>query len=179
MKSLDIDDNDEWKVVNFPLALDHSNYPIFSNLIVLNNKIYFIGNSGRRCVVFDPDNLTMERMNSKGMGRHSYDSSCVINDRLFCFEKNNKLKVHVNGNTWVHVRGLKNKLPKFDSGSTKLFNLSGKLLILQNSNRKDILVTVVSLEDRHGEMWGNVFSSNVALRLPYRTFIVHALEVEL
>lgn len=118
-------------------------------------------------------------MDIKGMRRHSYDSSCVINDRLFCVEMNNKLKVHVNDNTWVHVRGLMDKLPKFDSGSTRLFNFSGQLPILQNSNRKDISVTVVSLECRHGEMWGNIFSSNLALRLPYNTFIVHALEVEL
>ncbi|CAH8328286.1 unnamed protein product [Eruca vesicaria subsp. sativa] len=181
LKTMDIAENKVWVAVNFQNPLNYyTNYPSFDNVFIMKKRIYFISGGGLRCKVFNHKNQSMKRMSKKGLGQHCYDSSCVINNHLFCFEEDNKLKVHVKGNTWVHLRGLEeDKLPEFTSGSTKLLNMSGNLVILQNSNDKDISVTVIRLEDRNGEMWGEVFSSNIALQLPYTTVIKHALEVEL
>lgn len=145
-----------WETIDMPEQ--NRTVPLLCQTVVLSGKILFIHNRGTHCTAFDPKTGILERKDEYAMGEKMYDTSCVINDRLFAFGTSCKIEYfNAKVRTWTVVKGL----PDFDILNSGLFNLNGKILVIKQQTPEEISFTVITLQMRGLEMWGNVESRNI------------------
>ncbi|GMH23991.1 hypothetical protein Nepgr_025834 [Nepenthes gracilis] len=165
-----------WSAVPSPTVLRDG---LMHASAVVDGRIY--GMADRGGVVFDPSleewNPVSKRLDLGWRGR-----AAVVAGILYSYDFLGKIKgFDVVEDVWKELRGVEKDLPKFLSGAT-MTSIGGRLLVLWEGKGKgkeiEVLCAAIEIKkDDGGELWGSIIWSDVILRVPMRSSIVHCLTV--
>lgn len=149
---------------------------------VIDGKLYAMADRGG--VVYNPaarewGSGVPKRLDLGWRGR-----AAVVDGVLYCYDFLGKIRGYdVEKDGWKELEGVDKSLPKFLCGAT-MVNLNGRLCVVweRKGGKKESEIMCAEIEVRKDDdvgLSGSVVWSDVILRVPFGSSIVHCLAVDL
>lgn len=168
-----------WKAVESPVEVRDK---WMHASCVLDGRIYAMADRGG--VVYNVGNGEWGRSVPKRLDLGWRGRVAVVGGVMYCYDFLGKIRGYdVEKDVWKELRGVERSLPKFLCGAT-MASLNGKLCVVweRKGGKKEVEIMCAEIEvwkDEDGGLSGSVLWSDVVLRVPFGSSVVHCLSVDL
>ncbi|XP_074324857.1 F-box/kelch-repeat protein SKIP6-like isoform X2 [Apium graveolens] len=168
-----------WKAVESPVEVRDK---WMHASCVLDGRIYAMADRGG--VVYNVGNGEWRRSVPKRLDLGWRGRAAVAGGVMYCYDFLGKIRGYdVERDRWKELRGVERSLPKFLCGAT-MASLNGNLCVVweRKGGKNEVEIICAEIEvgkDEDGGLSGVVLWSDVVLRVPFGSSVVHCLSVDL
>ncbi|XP_074324858.1 F-box/kelch-repeat protein SKIP6-like isoform X3 [Apium graveolens] len=167
-----------WKAVESPVEVRDK---WMHASCVLDGRIYAMADRGG--VVYNVGNGEWRRSVPKRLDLGWRGRAAVAGGVMYCYDFLGKIRGYdVERDRWKELRGVERSLPKFLCGAT-MASLNGNLCVVweRKGGKNEVEIICAEIEvgkDEDGGLSGVVLWSDVVLRVPFGSSVVHCLSVD-